>query len=181
MKLHLGCGKRHIPGFVHVDKNDFPHIDHRTEVDRLDFAEDNSVDLVYACHVFEYFDRVQAPAVLAEWRRVLKSSATLRLAVPDFPALIEVYQKYGELQRVLGPLYGRWRIDVDGSTLYHRTVYDFASLQTLLRSCGFTNVRRYRVEDTIHKDYDDYSLAYVPHMDDTGILISLNVEADKEA
>ena len=130
----------------------------------------------------EYFDRVQAPAVLAEWRRVLKPSATLRLAVPDFGALVEVYQKYGELQRVLGPLYGRWGIDVDGSrsTLYHRTVYDFDSLKVLLMECGFTNVRRYVVEDTIHKDYDDYSQAYVPHMDSTGILISLNVEADKE-
>ena len=35
-------------------------------------------------------------------------------------------------------------------------------------------------ERTGHKDYDDYSQAYVPHMDkENGLLISLNVEATK--
>jgi len=28
MKLHLGCGKRHLPGFVHIGAvTDIPHID----------------------------------------------------------------------------------------------------------------------------------------------------------
>ena len=26
-KLHLGCGKVYIPGFIHVDLMDFDHID----------------------------------------------------------------------------------------------------------------------------------------------------------
>lgn len=32
MKLHLGCNKRFIPGFVHVDLADYAHINHRHEV-----------------------------------------------------------------------------------------------------------------------------------------------------
>jgi hypothetical protein len=45
---------------------------------------------------------------------------------------------------------------------------------------GFKNVHRYDWRQTIHKDYDDFSQAYIPHMDkEHGILISLNVEAEK--
>lgn len=47
MKLHLGCGKRHIPGFLHIDAIDFPHVDPVTSIDNLSFIADASVDLIY--------------------------------------------------------------------------------------------------------------------------------------
>lgn len=181
-KLHLGCGKRYIPGFVHVDLDDFPHIDHRTPLNDLSMFADGSVELIYCCHALEYFDRVEVRAVLAEWHRALQSGGTLRLAVPDFKALVEVYSLYGDLNKIIGPLYGRFEISSpEGeTTIYHKTIYDFASLKTILEENGFSNGRRYDWRHTLHKDYDDYSQAYVPHMDkENGILISLNVEAEK--
>ena len=182
MKLHLGCGKRFIPGFVHVDVVDLPHIDRRTDVRTLPMFKDETADLVYACHVLEYFDRVEALDVLREWHRVLKHGGVLRLAVPDFAALTEVYRRTGDLARVVGPLYGRIEVPTDAGprVLYHRTVYDFASLAVALEAAGFRNARRWDWRRTIHQDYDDFSQAYVPHMDKQhGLLISLNVEADK--
>ncbi|MEE8516667.1 MAG: hypothetical protein V3T02_08525 [Alphaproteobacteria bacterium] len=63
---------------------------------------------------------------------------------------------------------------------HHRTVYDFANLEQVLIAAGFKDVRRYDWRQTEHKDYDDFSQAYIPHMDkENGILISLNVEATK--
>lgn len=182
LQLHLGCDKRYIPGFVHVDLADFPHIDYRHDVHTLPMFEDNSVDLIYACHVIEYFDRIEVLEVLREWLRVLKPGEVLRLAVPDFAALVEVYQKYGDLSLIHGPLYGRWVIPTDTGEqiIYHRTVYDFDALRSVLESVGFQNAHRYDWRETIHKDYDDYSQAYIPHMDkEHGLLISLNVEAEK--
>lgn len=45
---------------------------------------------------------------------------------------------------------------------------------------GFKDVRRYDWRQTEHKDYDDFSQAYIPHMDkENGLLISLNIEATK--
>ena len=59
-------------------------------------------------------------------------------------------------------------------------MYDFADLKKVLESAGFTNVHRYDWRTTIHREYDDYSQAYIPHMDkEHGTLISLNVEAVK--
>jgi predicted SAM-dependent methyltransferase len=184
MKIHIGCWKRFIPGFIHIDICDLPHIDYRHVVDKLPMIPDNSADLIYASHVFEYYDRQKAVDVLAEWRRVLKPGGTLRIAVPDFAALLKVYEQTKNLDNILGPLYGRMVVDMgekEIQIIYHKTVYDFDSLKKLLEENGFQCVHRYDWRDTIHKDYDDHSQAYFPHMDkDNGLLTSLNVEATKK-
>jgi predicted SAM-dependent methyltransferase len=110
---------------------------------------------------------------------VLRPGGTLRLAVPDFEALVRVYLQGGDLAKIVGPLYGRWALG-GGNCIYHRTVYDFRTLSEVLVENGFVRVRRYDWRETIHRDHDDYSQAYVPHLDkENGILVSLNVEADK--
>ena len=75
LQLHLGCSKRFIPGFVHIDLADFPHIDYRHDIATLPMFEDGSVDLIYSSHTIEYFDRVEVIAVIEEWCRVLKRGA----------------------------------------------------------------------------------------------------------
>lgn len=182
LKLNLGCWHRDIPGFTNVDLCDMPHIHHKTSIDRLPMIADGSCELVYASHSLEYFDRQEAEQVLAEWRRVLAPGGTLRVAVPDFDALLEVYRRSRELRFLLGPLYGRMEIDTASGKqkLYHKTTYNFAHLKALLEQCGFANVRRYDWRETVHKDHDDHSQAYWPHMDkENGLLVSLNVEAEK--
>jgi predicted SAM-dependent methyltransferase len=176
MKLHLGCGKRHIPGFVHIDAVDYPHVDHVATIDNLSFIQDASVDLIYNCHVLEHFKRRDVRRVLQEWHRVLKPGGILRISVPDFAKLCEVYQKFGQLDLVIGALFGRQ----DYLYNIHYNVFDFTTLKGELESAGFTDVGRYDWRETEHAHIDDYSQAYIPHMDkENGILISLNVECAK--
>ena len=92
MKLHLGCGKRYIPGFIHVDLANFKHINYKRNVKNLSCFKSNSVDLIYACQVLEYFDVDEIHVVLKEWRRVLKKNGTLRLSVPNFEKINLLYQ-----------------------------------------------------------------------------------------
>jgi predicted SAM-dependent methyltransferase len=184
IKLHLGCGKIYIPGFIHIDLADYPHIDYKRDISDLPMFEDNSVDLIYCCHALEYFDRQEAQNVLKEWYRVLKKGKILRIAVPDFEAIVKVYLKYKDLNHIgiLGPLYGKMVIKTpEGERItYHKTVYDFESLKEVLESVGFKNIQRYNWRETVHKDYDDFSQAYIPHRDkEKGILISLNIKAKK--
>ena len=180
LNINLGCGKRHIPGFVHVDLDDYPHIDYKHSVDRLPMFDDQSADLIYASHTLEYFDQVEVINVLNDWRRILKPGGILRVGVPDFAALASVYQTHKDPGMVIGPLYGRIKINApDGERhLFHKMVYDFDSLRVTLEGCGFSDVQRYEWRETIHKDHDDFTQAYIPHMEkETGTLISLNVEA----
>ena len=179
MKLHLGCGRRDFPGWINVDLDDYPHIHHKQPIFPLQMFEANVASCIDASHAFEYFDNETAPLVLNDWRRVLKPGGTLRLAVPDFKALISVYEKTEKISDIIGPLFGRMKIS-SNEIIFHKTVYDFESLGSLLVSQGFVNIRRYDWRNTEHAEYDDHSQAYFPHMDKNfGIHVSLNVEAEK--
>jgi predicted SAM-dependent methyltransferase len=176
MKLHLGCGKRYIDGFVHIDAIDYPHIDHVATIDNLSFIPDDSIDLIYTCHVLEHFKRREVERVLREWYRTIKPGGTLRVSVPDFSKLCEVYKNEGKLEVVIGALFGRQ----DYLYNIHYNVFDFSSLSSLLSFCGFEAIKIYDWKKTEHSHVDDYSQAYFPHMEkENGILISLNVECKK--
>ena len=181
VKLHLGCGKRYLPGYIHVDIDDGDHIDYCLDIKSLKIFKNNSVDIIYSCGAIVYFDRQELKEVLLDWNRILKPGGKLRISVTDFKKIIEVYNTSGmdiETRGLLGPLFGRWLIKND--ILYQKTVFDFDSLKAFLKKCGFNNISKYDWRDILPPDYDDYSKAYIPHMDmENGILISLNVEAYK--
>lgn len=179
MKIHLGSGKRFIPGFVHVDLADFDHIDYKQNVNNLSCFEDNTADLIYACQVLEYFDREEMPAVLSEWKRVLKPEGILRLSVPNFKTLSDLYQAGLSLDYFLGTLYGKWSIGED-KYIFHKTTFDFNSAKNVLEDNGFKDVELWDWKNTEHSAVDDYSQAYFPHMEkEKGILWNLNVQCKK--
>tara|TARA_B110000211_G_C13940434_1_gene491376 strand:- start:342 stop:893 length:552 start_codon:yes stop_codon:yes gene_type:complete len=182
MKLHLGCGCRDFKGWVNVDLVDLPHINYKTSIDNLEMFDDGCADVIYSSHTLEYFDRFQVLDVLAEWRRCLKPNGILRIAVPNFESLVEVYMQTNNLTDILGPIYGRMNIStpLGDQCLYHKTVYDFNSLKKILSGAGFGKIEKYDWRQTEHAQYDDHSQAYFPHMDkEKGLLVSLNVEAEK--
>lgn len=176
MKLHLGCGKRYISGFIHIDAVKHPHVDYVANVDKLEFVESNSVELIYVCHVLEHFKRADTARVLAEWNRILSKNGVLRITVPDFEAVCKLYSLTGDMKNVIGPLYGGQDYEYN----FHYNAFDFKSLKDYLVKAGFKDIKRYDWRQTIHVDYDDYSQAYWPHMNkESGMLMSLNVEATK--
>ena len=179
IKLCLGCGIREFPGWKHFDMGDYEHLDGH-DITSLPY-ENNSIDIIYSSHTLEYFDREEVLSVLREWHRVLKSGGIIRLAVPDFEAMCKLYSAdLFSLKRFLGPLYGKMKPIGCDEPIYHKTVYDFYSLIHILHITGFSNVQKYDWRQTEHSHIDDYSQAYLPHMDkEHGTLISLNVEAKK--
>ncbi len=177
MKLHIGCGKKFLPGFKHLDIIKYPHIDYVADADKLNMFTDNSIDEIYACHVLEHFKRNQIEDVLKEWYRVLAPKGILRIAVPDFEAIVKEYLESGnDLTNIMGLLYGGQNYDSN----FHYQTFDFRRLKNLLTETGFSQIERYDWKDFLPKDFDDFSRAYLPHMDfENGRLMSLNIIAIK--
>jgi|TARA_B110000438_G_C15791714_1_gene640969 predicted SAM-dependent methyltransferase len=178
INLHLGCGKRNIPNFINIDKSSFKHIHFKKSVDNLKIFKNNSVDMIYASHVLEYFDIHELKKVLKEWKRVLKKDGLLRISVPNFQSLIKVYKKTNNIENIIGPLFGRMKSGKN--TIYHKYVHDYKSLNKILKSLNFKKIKKFNWRKTFHAKYDDHSQAYFPHMSKTnGIMISLNIDAKK--
>jgi hypothetical protein len=59
-------------------------------------------------------------------------------------------------------------------------VFDEPFLKQALEEVGFQQVRRWDWRNTDHSQVDDYSQAYLPHLEkQNGQLMSLNLEAIK--
>ena len=183
MKFNIGCGWRNFgEDWVHIDGGDYDHLD-SDDIFIRNYKND-SADLIYASHFIEYLDREEVVPLLERWREVLKPSGVMRLAVPNFSKIaslyIKGYEPYG-MDDFVGLLYGK--MPFGDETIYHKTVYDYNSLAEILMSSGFTNIRTWDWEEVFideNEGFDDYSQAYIPHMQkDTGLMMSLNVEAIK--
>lgn len=177
LKLHLGCGSKYIPGFIHVDALAAEHVDHVGPVNQLGFIKDRSVALIYASHVLEHFGRHEYEGVIEEWYRKLKPGGKLRLAVPNFEACLRWYASRGcSIQDVLGLIVGGQKDQYD----HHKMIFDSDLLTRALIAAGFADVRHWDWRLTEHSHIDDFSQAYLPHLDkERGMLMSLNLEAIK--
>lgn len=176
MKLHIGCGKKYIEGFKHMDVINHDHIDYVCDARKLKMIADQSVSEIYACHILEHVKRDEVLDVLKEWNRVLKKDGVIRIAVPNFEAVVDEYMQVKQLNKFQGLLYGGQTYDYN----FHHIAFDFDSLESFLLDAGFTQVERYDWRDFLPEGYDDYSRAYIPHMDfENGRLMSLNVIAKK--
>lgn len=175
LKLNLGCGDIRIPGYLGVDIQEKNAADIIDDVATLSQFGDGTADEIYACHILEHFGRHHYMDVLRTWWRVLRNEGVLRVAVPDFGACFLHYQERG-LDELIGLLYGGQRDEYD----FHQIVFDQTTLTKALNNAGFADVQPWNWRNTAHAHIDDYSQAYLPHLDkEHGRLMSLNLKAVK--
>ena len=177
IKLHLGCGNVHLPGFVNVDINPGEAVDLVCDIRQLPY-EANSVQEIYACAVIEHFGRREWESVLAHWVSLLSKGGIIRISTTDFESCANHYIKHRDLSLLQGLLIGGQKDRWD----WHGVVFDFEMLSTALKRLGLKKIKKYDWRDTILHDLkiDDYSQAYLPHMEkETGKLMVLNVEGQK--
>ncbi len=176
MKLHIGCGKTIIDNWVNLDIQQLSGVNIIDDVRTLRKIKDDSCDIIYACHVLEHISRNNIEKVLQTWYNKIKPGGIVRISVPDFEKIIMHYNKSKKIEEVLGLLVGGHKNEWDR----HGMIFDRTILVKFLKDVGFKNIRLWNWEETEHSDYDDYSQAYLPHMQkNTGLLMSLNLQAEK--
>jgi predicted SAM-dependent methyltransferase len=172
-RINIGSGEVPLPGFVNVDAlPDAPGVDVVADIsERLPF-EDGSADTIYAAHILEHFATDAVPALLADWRRVLKPGGELLVAVPDLEVIARTLMDRGGWftpphNPWLGAIYGGQKDEYD----FHKTGFTAVWLAKLLDDAGFGDVRRVeRFEDV---GINDASFSPLPF----GRNVSLNMRA----
>ena len=173
--IHIGCGEINAPGFINVDAIPLSHVHYVQEVEDLSIFPNKSADLIYASHVLEHVSHREVPKVLKEWRRVLKEGGILRLSVPDFDKLREVYSsEERDMKTIIMPLMG----GQDYAYNFHKTVFNEKYLTELLLSVGFKEVRKWDPEKVELHSFEDWASRPI-EIKGRKYLISLNIEAVK--
>jgi predicted SAM-dependent methyltransferase len=151
IKLNLGCGPKHWPGFVNVDlqgnwSGKAPDV--AADVTKpLPFASDYA-DEIHAIHLLEHLYRWEAPAILADWFRVLKPGGLLALELPCLDkiaaqyahALVDGSEPDARLT-ILG-LYGDPAYKKEA--MCHRWCYSLAELAGGLKLLGYVDIEEQR-------------------------------------
>ena len=173
--IHLGCGNIDSPEFINVDGRLAPHVHLVRDVIDLSIFPDKYADLVYACHVLEHIRHDKLRKTLWEWRRILKPEGILRLSVPNFEALLDIYRaSENEINSIAEPLMG----GQDHALNIHYSVFNLNYLSRLLIEVGFRSVREWDPEQVNYHNFEDWASKTI-EVGGNSYQVSLNVEAVK--
>ena len=87
MKLHLGCGDKHIQGYLNVDKYDYEEgdasrlgsiYDVKADILKLPF-KDNTIEEILMVHVLEHFYRWDTLDIMDTCYRLLKKGGRITI------------------------------------------------------------------------------------------------------
>ena len=172
--VNLGCGTTNHPEFINIDSYPHRHVHYVSNIGRLDMFIDDSVDLIYASHCLEHFKYSEIDRVLSEWNRVLKPGGVLRLSVPDFDKLLDIYSDTGDPDDIVEQIMG----GQNNKYNYHYIIFNKNNLIKHLVCTGFTDAREWVPGSCSLTTFDDFSV-YHKTVEGKVYPISLNLEANK--
>src|SRR6516162_9154675 len=183
IKLNLGCGAVRPEGWVNTDSSLNAHLQrvpligtvvhkafHTVEYDSNNVVymnlnkrwsyQDNSVDVVYASHLFEHLTLASAELFLKESHRCLKVGGVIRIVVPDLYKICKKYIAEYENGKEDPTQFIMWAINMHREGQYgnknswlkkmvlewqgyphqHKFMYDEKSLTNKLKQYGFHSI-----------------------------------------
>lgn len=149
MKLNLGAGHKHMPGFVNVDlAGNWSTIEPDIAADitqPLPFPDD-SADEIHSYHCVEHFWRWKIQGILREWRRVLKPGGLMVLECPCLDKILAIY--FNAMERGKAPPKELTIQGLFGNPAYkseamaHKWCYSLLEMRDVLTQVGFTQIKQ---------------------------------------
>jgi predicted SAM-dependent methyltransferase len=174
-RLHVGCGQVDARGFVNIDVFPYPHVHYLRDIASRRLWAEGKAELVYASHALEHVPYEKVPAVLHNLHRILKVGGVLRLSVPDFDALVQIYElSDGDVSLIQPALMG----GQDSQYNFHYAVFNRAYLKVQLKDAGFSIVREWHPDEWKERTWSDWA-SYAKTINGKQISVSLNMEAVK--
>lgn len=148
LRVEVGAGRFPTPGYVHVDHDHRArHLEHLAPVWDLPFA-DAEVDEILAVHTLEHVHPARLGETLSEWLRVLVPGGTIRVHVPNGPAVFDAFcrgsvaEKWALMNAFFGyasgpEVTGPEQLGAPGEPPDHKAIYDYQLLESVLAGAGF--------------------------------------------
>jgi predicted SAM-dependent methyltransferase len=183
LRLHLGCGRVLLPGWVNVDQNQRPGTLTMRLPEGLGRFGDCCARYIYASHLLEHLVYpADAQRFARECHRLLVPGGILRVVVPGIEKVLRAYvarnRAFFEIQASLHPAWCTtdlehvmYALQQDGE---HKYGYDFETLEKLLLRAGFGEVR---LSEYNASPIEDLRVDYRDVRDDAGGYLSLFAEA----
>ena len=125
--LNIGCSTFKLSNFINIDIDPSVNPDLVLDLNDLDKKfEENSVDFIFAGHVFEHFDVAETHKIIEKCAKVLKPYCNMISVVPDYSKCSDLKVEDAE------------RIILAGGQ--HKMLMNSWRLQAILRRCGFNFV-----------------------------------------
>jgi hypothetical protein len=139
-RLHVGCGRHHLSGWVNIDRQPLPGVDRVLDVTReLPFV---GAEAIFAEHFLEHLEPDEALRFLALARAALAPDGWLRLSTPNLDWVLATH--YGPLVNsytraeqavILNRAFHAWG---------HRFAWNLDALALALEASGFDRIRQSR-------------------------------------
>lgn len=145
-KLHLGCGRVHLDGWVNIDVDASVSPDIRLDLRSGLAARPRSLAFIFSEHLLEHLTLEDGLHLLRDCRDGLRSGGVMRVAMPDLESLVRAYLGSWRDQAWLrDPAYDfiDSAVQMLNHAFYgwgHRYLYDRAEVSRRLREAGFLDV-----------------------------------------
>lgn len=147
-RLHLGCGERHLRGYLNVDlspeegtASGQAHPDLEADIRHLHCSPD-SLREVRLHHVLEHFERAEALALLIRWHEWLRPGGLLVVETPDFEHCTARFGKrsFVEQTAILRHVFG----SQEAPWAQHRDGWSPSRFTEILLRLGYTEITHAR-------------------------------------
>jgi len=157
LRLNIGSSGEHVEGWINADLLRDPE----GRCLRMDATQrwpfdDAAAEAINSEHVIEHLEREDAPVFFAEASRVLRPGGVIRTSTPDLRGIAEAYLAGDAATLAAHRAHGyevRNHADLLNNYLQmhgHRHVYDFETLELVLREAGFEQIERAAYGESRH-------------------------------
>ena len=148
--LNLGCSEYKLAKFINIDIEPKFQPELCIDLNKLEeHFEENSVDFIFAGHVFEHFKKEDSEKLVKTCFKILKPHRTLLAVVPDYTKCTELPIELAE------------RIIIANGD--HQILFNKKRLRDMLRSAGFSYA--YHITDLTEVPYLLVANIYDPKPD----------------
>ncbi len=152
-RLHVGCGKSPIPGWVNVDQFPLPGVDRVLDVgEGLPFE---AVSLLYAEHFLEHLSLQEGLAFLRGCRRVLAPSGVIRLSTPNLDWVMKTHYRLDHWSSDAEATEDCLKMNRAFHGWGHQFLYNRQTLTVALEAAGFQGITFHRYGESDRPELRD--------------------------